>query len=51
MGIDFYYLLGSAPCHAVLMTAEALGLKLNLKLTDLRKNEHLTPEFLKVIFI
>lgn len=48
MTIDFYYVPGSAPCRAVLLTAKALGLDLNLKLTDLMAGEQLTPEFLKV---
>lgn len=48
MGLDFYYIPGSAPCRAVLMTAKAVGVELNLKLTNLMAGEHLTPEFLKV---
>lgn len=48
MTIDFYYVPGSAPCRAVLLTAKALGLDLNLKLTDLMAGEQLTPEFLKL---
>ncbi|KAF7272767.1 glutathione S-transferase D1-like [Rhynchophorus ferrugineus] len=48
MTIDFYYLPGSAPCRSVLLTAKALGLDLNLKLTNLQAGEHLTPEFLKI---
>lgn len=50
MGLDFYYLPGSAPCRAVMLTAKALGINLNLKHCDLMKGEHLTPEFLKVSF-
>lgn len=46
--MDFYYLPGSAPCRAVQMTAAAVGVELNLKLTDLMKGEHMKPEFLKV---
>lgn len=46
--MDFYYLPGSAPCRAVLMTAKAVGVELNLKLTNLQNGEHLKPEFLKV---
>lgn len=49
MGIDFYYLPGSSPCRAVQMTAKAVGVELNLKLTDLMAGEHLKPEFLKVM--
>lgn len=50
MGIDFYYLPGSAPCRAVQMTAKAVGVDLNLKLTNLMAGEHMTPQFLKVRF-
>ncbi|KAF2885296.1 hypothetical protein ILUMI_20884 [Ignelater luminosus] len=48
MGIDFYYTPGSAPCRSVLLTANALGIELNLILVDLRKKEHLRPEFIKI---
>lgn len=48
MPIDCYYIPGSAPCRAVLLTAKVLGVPLNLKQTDLMKGEHLTPEFLKL---
>lgn len=50
MGIDFYYLPGSAPCRAVQMTAKAVGVDINLKLTNLMAGEHMTPQFLKVRF-
>ncbi|XP_052865863.1 glutathione S-transferase 1 isoform X4 [Anopheles cruzii] len=46
--MDFYYLPGSAPCRAVQMTAAAVGVELNLKLTNLMAGEHLKPEFLKM---
>jgi hypothetical protein len=46
--MDFYYLPGSAPCRAVMMTAKAVGVELNLKLTNLMAGEHMKPEFLKV---
>lgn len=49
--VDFYMLPGSAPCRAVLLTATALGVKINEKLLDLTNGEHLTPEFLKVCLI
>lgn len=49
MTIDFYYLPGSAPCRAVLMTAKAVGVELNLKLVDLMSGEQMKPEFIKVI--
>nr|AVC68804.1 glutathione S-transferase 7 [Subpsaltria yangi] len=48
MTIDFYYTPGSSPCRAVLLTAKALGLNLNLKQVDLMKGEHLQPDFLKM---
>ncbi|XP_054725707.1 glutathione S-transferase D1-like [Anastrepha obliqua] len=45
--MDFYYLPGSAPCRAVLMTAQCVGIDLNKKLLNLSAGEHLKPEFLK----
>jgi hypothetical protein len=48
MTIDLYYLPLSSPCRSVLLTANAVGVQLNLKYLDLFKGEHLTPEFLKV---
>lgn len=50
MGLDLYYTPGSPPCHAVQMTAKAVGVELNLKCVNLAIGEHLKPEFLKVIF-
>lgn len=47
MPIDLYQVPGSAPCRAVRLVAAALGVELNLKLTDLMAKEHLKPEFLK----
>lgn len=46
--MDLYYKPGSAPCRAVLMTAKAVGVDLNLKRVDLMAGEHLTPEYLKI---
>jgi glutathione S-transferase len=51
MTIDFYYLPGSSPCRSVLLAAKALGVDLNLKLTNLMAGDHLTPEFLKVKYV
>lgn len=48
MVLDFYYVPGSAPCRAVQMAAKAVGVELNLKLTDLMSGEHLKPEFVAV---
>lgn len=46
--MDLYYKPGSAPCRAVLMTAKAVGVDLNLKRVELMAGEHLTPEYLKI---
>lgn len=46
MPIDLYYLLISPPCRAVMLTAEAVGVKLNLKELDIFKGEQMKPEFL-----
>jgi len=43
-----YYAPRSPPCRAVLLTAAALSIELDLRLTNLRDGEHLTPEFLKM---
>jgi glutathione S-transferase len=51
MTIDLYYLPASAPCRAVQLTASAVGVDLNLKLTSLTEGAHLTPEFLKVKYL
>lgn len=48
MSLDLYYMLGSPPCHAVMMVAKAVGVDLNLKPVDLFGGEHKSPEFLKV---
>lgn len=51
MVVDFYYIPGSAPCRAVQMAAKAVGVELNLKLTNLMAGEHLKPEYLAVSYI
>lgn len=51
MGIDFYYTSGSPPCHAVQMTAKAVGVELNQKVINLATGEHLKPEFIKVYLL
>jgi hypothetical protein len=51
MTIGLYYLPASAPCRTVQLTARALGVDLNLKLTSLMEGAHLTPEFLKVKYL
>jgi glutathione S-transferase len=48
MSLDLYYVPASAPCRAVMLAANAVGVQLNLKRVDLMKGEHLTPEFIKV---
>ena len=48
MSADLYYVPTSAPCRSVILTANAVGVQLNLKYLDLSKEEHLTPEFIKV---
>ncbi|XP_050462336.1 uncharacterized protein LOC126857187 [Cataglyphis hispanica] len=48
MPIDLYQLDGSAPCRAVRLAAAAIGVNLNLKITDLMTGDHMTPEFLKM---
>ncbi|CAG9787167.1 unnamed protein product [Diatraea saccharalis] len=45
--IKLYYLPPSPPCRAVMMTAKALGLELELVLTNIMEGAHLTPEFIK----
>lgn len=51
MTVDFYYTPGSPPCRAVMLTAKALGLEMNMKLLDLHHGEHMKPEFVKVIIL
>lgn len=43
-----YYSARSPPSRAVLLTAAAIGLELDLRPTNLKQREHLTPEFLKL---
>lgn len=45
MAIDLYYLLMSPPCRAVMLTAKAVGVELNLKETNIFKGEQMKPEF------
>ena len=46
MAIDLYSMEDSPPCRAVAMTARMLGVPLNIKETNLFKDEHMKPEFL-----
>nr|CAD7576221.1 unnamed protein product [Timema californicum] len=48
MPLDLYYSPLSPPCLTVLLTARALGVKLNLKQLNLKAWEHLSPQFCKV---
>ncbi|KAJ8682264.1 hypothetical protein QAD02_018056 [Eretmocerus hayati] len=48
MPIDLYYVPGSGPCRMVRLVAAAVGVELNLKLTDLMAKEQLKPEFIKM---
>ncbi|XP_011302060.1 glutathione S-transferase 1-1 [Fopius arisanus] len=45
MSIDLYYQPFSAPCRAVMLTAEALGLTLNYKSLDILNGEQFTPDY------
>ncbi|EGI57924.1 Glutathione S-transferase 1-1, partial [Acromyrmex echinatior] len=49
MPIDLYQLTGSPPCRAVLLTAAAVGVDLNVKNVDLSAGEHLKSEFIKSV--
>lgn len=48
MAPKLYYISASAPARSVLMTADALGLELDLKFIDTYKGENLAPEYIKV---
>ncbi|CAG0904990.1 unnamed protein product [Darwinula stevensoni] len=46
--IDFYYLNPSPFSRSVMLTAKAVGVELNLKVTNFMKGETKTPEYLKM---
>jgi len=46
MAITLYADPGSPPCQAVRLTADLLGVKLDIKNIDLAKNDQMKPEFL-----
>lgn len=48
MPVDLYYMPASSPCRAVRLAAAAVGVDLNLKLTNLMDGEQLKPEFIKM---
>lgn len=47
MVLEFYYDLLSQPCRAVYIFLKASGVPFEAKILELRKGEHLKPEFLK----
>lgn len=49
--IVLFYRPLSPPSRAVLLTAKAIGIDLELKNINVLKGEHLTPEFRKVLVI
>lgn len=48
MSVQLYYLPPSPPCRAVLLTAEAIGLEMELIMLNPNAGEHLTPEYEQV---
>nr|QGA31148.1 glutathione transferase delta 4 [Pardosa pseudoannulata] len=48
MPIDLYSLPASGPCRAVIMTAQHLKVKLNVKNMDLFGGDQMKPEFLRM---
>lgn len=48
MPIDLYYHPASPPCRAVQLTAQALGLPLNLRFVDLPAGAHLAADFVAI---
>ena len=44
-----YSTISSPPCRAVLMTAEALGIELEIRETNFIYRDQFNPEFLKVL--
>lgn len=50
MAPTLHMLYASPPARAVMMTAKAIDLELNLKEVDFMNEEHLKPEYMKVSF-
>ncbi|EEZ99066.1 Glutathione S-transferase D4-like Protein [Tribolium castaneum] len=48
MAPTLHMLYASPPARAVMMTAKAIGLELNLKEVDFMNEEHLKPEYVKM---
>lgn len=46
--MQLYYNPASAPCRAVMLLIHALNLTPEMKLIDMEKGDHMTPEYLKV---
>lgn len=50
MAPKLYMAYASPPARSVLMCAKAIDLELELKEVSIMAKEHLTPEYLKVLF-
>ena len=50
MPIDLSLDAESAACRAVRLAAAAIGVDINLKYTDLKADEQLKPEFIKITY-
>lgn len=48
MPVQLYYLPPSPPCRAVMLTAEAIGLEMELIMLNIQAGEHLTSEYEQV---
>lgn len=48
MPVQLYYFPASAPCRAVRLVAEAIGLEMELIELNIMAGEHLTPEYEQV---
>ncbi|KAJ9592352.1 hypothetical protein L9F63_001121 [Diploptera punctata] len=48
MTIDLYYVILSAPCRSVMLTAKALGVELNLKEINFFTNEQNKLDMIKI---
>jgi glutathione S-transferase len=46
--IDLYQYTGSLPCQVVVLVAKHLNVELNMIEVNIRENEHLKPEFVKL---
>ena len=48
MSLKLHYMAISPPARAVLLAIRNLGVEVELAIVDLMKQEHLTPEFIKI---